>query len=373
MTTFIYPTGKGPGHLLLLLLFALPGAPLYAQKGVAEKTDQIINQAMTREKYPGMSVAILENGKVAFQKTYGVKSLTKKDPVNENTIFSIGSVSKAFTGVAIMQLVQEGKISLDEPIKKYMKNIPAAWGAITIRQYMTHTSGIPNVKGEKDKTSFEATLKGAGKQPMAFAPPGKKQQYNNFNFAVLGKLIEAVTGMSYIDYMSNRIFKPLGMNRTGVNADARNVAMGHLLKNGKMKELETHFEANDYGVPSGGLQTSLTDFIVFGQAISNNSMLKPASTNTMFTPYSKKCSNTPGWHSRLAGNELVIHKGGGGTGIGSVCDFAIVPSRKLVVIVMTNKANNALGPADIVDDILFKGYSIAKGTAGDKEGEGNEH
>lgn len=359
--------------LLIVLFMILPGICLYAQQGISEKIDRIVTKAMAEEKFPGMAVAVVQDNKVLFQKVYGVKSSAKKEPVNDNTIFSIGSVSKAFTGVAIMQLVQEGKIGLDDPIKKYMKNIPPAWGNITIRQYMTHTSGIPDVKGEKDKGSFEETLKQAGKQPMSFTPPAKKQQYNNFNFAILGKLIETVSGQTYVDYMTTHIFKSLQMNRTGVKVDARNVAMGHLNKNGQWKELETHFTPGDYGVPSGGLQTTLTDFIKFSQALGSYSLLNAKTTNVMWTPYSKKLSNTPGWHSRTAGNDLVVHKGGGGTGIGSVCDFAIVPSRKLFVIVMANKANNKISPANIADDILFRGFQIPKDTNGANEGEGNEH
>ncbi|MRG44230.1 serine hydrolase [Chitinophaga sp. SYP-B3965] len=361
-----------PSFLFAVLFITLSNTCLYAQKGLVEKVDKIITKAMTQEKFPGMAIAIVQDNKVIYQKVYGVKSVKTKEPVNDNTIFSIGSVSKAYTAVAIMQLVQAGKIDLDSPIKKFMKGIPPSWGNITIRQYLTHTSGIPDVKGEKDKASFEETLKQAGKLPMAFTPPGKKQQYNNFNFALLGKLIETVSGKTYLDYMTTYIFKPLQMNRTGVVADAKNVALGHLNKNGAWKEIATHFVPGDYGIPSGGLQTTLTDFIKFSQALSSYSILNSKTTNLMWTPYSKKISNTPGWHSRTTGNELVIHKGGGGTGIGSVCDFAVVPSRKLFVLVMANKSNNGISPANVVDDILFKGFEIPADSNGANEGEGNE-
>lgn len=372
MTTFTPPCRYYFPFLLAILLITQPGICLYAQKGLDEKIEKIITKAITQEKFPGMAVAVVQDNKVIFQKVYGIKSVKTKEPVNNNTIFSIGSVSKAFTAVAIMQLVQNGKIDLDSPIKQYMKNMPPSWGNITVRQYLTHTSGIPDVKGEKDKGSFEETLKQAGKQPMSFTPPGKKQQYNNFNFAILGKLIEAVSGMSYLDYMTTHIFKPLQMDRTCVLNDAKNIALGHLHKNNEWKEMKTHFAPGDYGIPSGGLQTTLTDFIRFGQALSSHSILNNKTTNLMWTPYSKKLSNTPGWHSRTASNELVIHKSGGGTGIGSVCDIAIVPSRKLIVLLMANKSNNSISPASIVNDILFKGFNIPADSNGANEGEGNE-
>jgi CubicO group peptidase (beta-lactamase class C family) len=357
---------------ILALLVILPGSSLDAQKDAGEKIDKIINKAMTQEGFPGLSIAVIQDNKVIFQKVYGIRSRKSKEPVNDNTIFSIGSVSKAFTAVGIMQLVQKGNIGLDDPAKKYIKDIPASWSQITIRQFMTHTSGIPDVKGEKDKESFEETLKQAGKLPMSFRPAGKKQQYNNFNFAVLGKLIETVSNMSYLDYMTNQIFKPLQMNRSGLLHNAKNVALGHMNKNGEWKEIETHFASQDYGIPSGGLQITLTDFIKFAQGLGSNSLLNEKLTKTMWTPYSKELSNTPGWHSRMGGNDLVIHKGGGGTGIGSVCDFAAVPSRKLFVLVMANKSNNNISPANIVDDILLKVFKIPTDSNGPNEGEGNE-
>jgi CubicO group peptidase (beta-lactamase class C family) len=316
-----------------------------------------------------MAVAVIRNGKVIFRKTYGVKSEENKGDINENTVFSVGSVSKAFTGIGVMLLVQKGKIALDQPVKKYMKNLlPEKWGDITIRQFLTHTSGIPDLKGEKNTESFEQTIAGARNSPMAFSP-GKKQQYNNFNFAVLGKLIETVSEMSYLDYMNRNIFQPLQMNRTNVNTADKNIAMGHLSKNGKMKEMETHFNPGDYGVPSGGLQTTLSDFIKLSQGLNENKILDKKTTALMWTPYSDKLSNTPGWHSRMIKKEIIIHKAGGGTGIGSTCDLKIVPSRKIYIIVMTNKANNAISPSDISDDILLKCFDIPKGGKGD-EGEG---
>jgi CubicO group peptidase (beta-lactamase class C family) len=356
---------------LLLAILLQSGVCLYAQKGLDEKIDRIITKAMAKEEFPGMAVAVIQQNKVLFKKAYGVTSRQGKEKVNEQTVFSIGSVSKAFTGIGLMILVQQGKIALDDPIKKYMKELPKTWGNITIRQFMTHTSGIPELKGEKDDDSFERSVKSAGKLPMSFTP-GQKQQYNNFNFAILGKLVETISGKTYLEYMNKNIFQPLQMSRTGVGVANRNIAMGHLLKNGKWKEVESHFRSGDYGIPSGGLQTTLTDFIALSQALNKHTLLNQKMIKAMWTPYSKKLSNTPGWHSRMNGLDIIIHKGGGGTGIGSVCHYKIVPSHELYIIVMTNKANNKTGPAEITDDILEKCFNIPKDPNGAGAGEGNE-
>lgn len=135
-------------------------------------------------------------------------------------------VSKAFTAIGIMQLVQEGKIGLDDPINKYMSGVPATWQTITIRQFMTHTSGIPELKGKSDP-DFMQTVSRVGQLPMSFQP-GARQQYNNFNFAVMGKLIESVSGMEYLRYMQQRVFQPAGMVSIGIDPSGDNTSTGHL-------------------------------------------------------------------------------------------------------------------------------------------------
>ncbi|MBN9384069.1 MAG: serine hydrolase [Chitinophagaceae bacterium] len=360
-------------RIILFSLTALTltsAGPAKAQNDISQKVNRIINRAMTDESIPGMAVAVVQDGKVVFEKAYGIRSVNAAAKADEQTVFSIGSVSKAFTAVGLMLLVQENKFALDDPIKKYMKGLPADWQNITIRQFMTHTSGIPQLKGEKDNASFEQTLSRAGKMKMVFRP-GARQQYNNFNFAVMGKLIEAVTGMGYLSFMQKRVFKPAGMVNSGIKPPSNDVSTGHLEKNGKLVSVETHFNADDYGLPSGGLQTTLTDFVQLNQTLYKAQLLRKKTIDAMWTPYSSTLSNTPGWHSRMARDVLVIHKGGGGTGIGSVCDYKIVPSRDLYVVIMMNKARNKVSPSDLTDDILQQCFNIPKGPKGD-DGEGNE-
>jgi len=372
MTLFtpFFATARSTWLGALILLMAL-SVPATAQNDISRKVDKVINKAMTDEAIPGVAVAIIRDGNVLYEKAYGVRSVNAAARTDEQTVFSIGSVSKAFTAVGLMLLVQENQLSLDDPIKKYMKGLPGDWQNITVRQFMTHTSGIPELKGDKDNGSFEQTLSQAGKMKMSFRP-GARQQYNNFNFAVMGKLIEAITGMDYHTFMQKRVFKPAGMVSSGVKPASDDMSTGHLEKNGKLVPVETHFNAGDYGVPSGGLQTTLADFVQLSQALYKKQLLRKNILETMWTPYSSALSNTPGWHSRTAGKELVIHKGGGGTGIGSVCDYKIVPSRNLYVIVMFNKARNKISPSDITDDIMLQCFNIPKGPKGENAGEGRE-
>jgi len=346
-------------------LLILAGAPAMAQNDIGPKVDQIVNKAMTDESIPGMAVAVISEGNILFEKAYGIRSVNSPAKTDEHTVFSIGSVSKAFTAVGVMQLVQEGKIALDDAINKYMDGLPAAWQTITIRQFMTHTSGIPELKGKNDP-DFGRTLAAAAQLPMSFQP-GARQQYNNFNFAVMGKLIEAVSGLDYLSYMQQRVFKPAGMVSTGIDLSGDDISTGHLERNGRLEPVVSHFKAGDYGLASGGLQTDLADFIQLSQALYRKQLLRAAMLNAMWTPYSARLTNTPGWHSRMAGSLLVIHKGGGGTGIGSLCDYKIVPSRNLYVVVMINKDKIRVSPDEITDEILLQCFNIPSG--GKEDGE----
>lgn len=364
-----FPSVFRPSLLAFVILITIT-SPGLAQNNIGRKVDNIINKAMAGESLPGVAVAVIQDGNVLYKNTYGVRSVGNPIKPDDNTVFSIGSVSKAFTAVGLMLLVQDGQIALDDPIKKYLKHLPENWQDITIRQYMTHTSGIPELKGEKDNSSFDQTIAAAASSKMSFRP-GAREQYNNFNFAIMGQMITSVTKMDYLSFMEKRVFKPAGMANTGLKPVTSDVSTGHLEKNGKLVAITTHFNPGDYGIPSGGLQTTLTDFIQLSQVLSKGTLLRKKTVNAMWTPYSNTLSNTPGWHSRMAGKEIIIHKGGGGTGIGSVCDYKIVPSRNLYVVVMINKARNKVSPSDLTDDILFQCFGIAKGK-GDNAGEGNE-
>ena len=337
------------------------------QKNIGPVVDAIISKAMSDGQIPGAAVAVIQNGNVLYKNTYGVRSVNNKIPPDENSVFSIGSVSKAFTAIGVMKLVEQNKISLDGPINKYLDKLPADWGEITIRQFMTHTSGIPQLNGIKDGNSFDSTIIKAAALPLAFKP-GTKQVYNNFNFAVMGKLIEKVSGLDYMTYMQQNVFGPAGMATTGVKPATDDVTTGHMPRKDKIVPITTHFETGDFGVPSGGLQTTLADFIKLSSALDKNLLITAVTKNIMWTPLPRH-SNTPGWHSRKAGGELVVFKNGGGTGIGSECNYTIVPWRNLYVVIMLNKFKNAGSSATgLANAVLEQCFKIPSDSGADEGG-----
>jgi CubicO group peptidase (beta-lactamase class C family) len=348
-------------NLFSALLFLLT-ATLHAQS-IESKADRIVNAAMREKQIPGLVLGIVKDGKVVVAKGYGVASTRTKTRPDVNTVFSIGSLSKALTAFGVMRLVDEGKVSLEQPASQYVKGLPKAWQGITVRQFMTHTSGIPPMN--QKKPTFEAMLRAADREKMAFAP-GTDQDYNNFNFAVMGKLIENVSGKSYLAYMEERVFTPLGMTHTGQSGSVRSKdrAEGHALKKGKLVAVEPEPKGGDYGIPSGFLETTLADLLKFEAALRTHALMKPQTYKLMLTPYivpgkDAQKSFTPGWQSHTRGNVTVIAKDGAVTGFES--QFHFVPSLGDAVILIWNMKGNDAGLAketnDLVDLCLGEGTS----------------
>src|SRR5262249_38669749 len=146
--------------------------------------------------------------------------------------------------------VDEGKLKLEAPASRYLKDLPRSWQPITIAQFMSHSSGIPDM-AQKAPT-FEEMLQRAANEPLSFRP-GSRQQYNNFNFAVVGKVIEAISGMSYVDFMKRRVFEPLQMDHSGAHLQSSSEAIAY---NAQGQPITHHIAGGDYGIPSGHLQTT---------------------------------------------------------------------------------------------------------------------
>ena len=203
--------------------FALAGVAfglvLHAtQVAQADRVDKYIRSQMEQHRFPGVALKILRDGKVVKTAAYGLASLELNVPVNPETVFEIGSITKQFTAADILLLAQEGKLSVDDNISKYLTDTPEAWRTVTIRHLLTHTSGIKSYTGldgfqlwrHLTQAQF---IQAIGAQPMEFQP-GESWKYCNTGFNLLGYIIEKVSGMSYWDFTSRRIFQPLGMHAT---------------------------------------------------------------------------------------------------------------------------------------------------------------
>jgi CubicO group peptidase (beta-lactamase class C family) len=184
----------------------------------ADQVDKYVRAEMEQRAIPGVSLAIIRDGKTIKTAAYGFANLELKSPAKPETVFEIGSVTKQFTAACILLLQQEGKLSVDDKIGKYFPEIPASWSGITIRHLLNHTSGIKSYTG---LNGFELTRHLTQKQfitalwelPLEFAP-GERWKYCNSGYSLLGYIVENVSGKNYWEFLGERIVGPLGMTST---------------------------------------------------------------------------------------------------------------------------------------------------------------
>jgi CubicO group peptidase (beta-lactamase class C family) len=337
---------------------------------LAATVDRIVQPTMAKHDVPGLMIAVVDHGRVVVERGYGVRKQGSPEPPDRDTVFYIGSVSKAVTAVGAMQLVEQGKLDLDQPIERYLEGLPPAWRRIKVRQFMTHTSGIPQVPKSRSFAAAVARVAGA---PLAFRP-GSDQQYNNFNFAVTGQVIEVLSGLPFLDYMRKNVFAPLHMDHTGVGVESPDQATGyHDTPRGRVAGGP---DIVAYGVPSGGLQSTVADLLELDSALREGRLIRPATVTAMFEPTVPAGSHhpwsfTPGWQSRLGGGLQVIAKNGGVTGFHSM--WQIVPSRGISVIILLNFAGKGTDFWGETAQILADGFGIpdtrgasAAGAGGDE-------
>jgi len=345
------------------LILATAGPLALTQEGpktpaqIEAIADRILGQAMQRYQIPGMIAGVVQDGQVVLKKGYGVKKRGIADVPDENTVFAIGSVSKALTAIGAMMLVDRGKVKLDDPIGSYLHGLPGQWEKITVRQYMTHTSGIPEFP---KSPNFEVAVRRASRNPLQF-PPGTQQKYTNANFAIIGKLIETVSGQAYEKYMQENVFGPLDMNSTGSYREflKGNHATGYQGEGPSQHEAEP--TVVEYGIPSGGLVSTISDLLKLDAAMRAQKLMKPETYEQMYTRTIPPGVNTPwhftpGWQARMAGNAEVVAKNGMVAGFG--CQWQFVPSRGIAVILIWNLSARNDDLWSETAQILWQGFGI---------------
>jgi CubicO group peptidase (beta-lactamase class C family) len=328
-----------PVLLLLLLLVCLP--PSHAADTITEQVDRYIQGQMKKNKIPGLSLAVVKDGKALLVKGYGLANVEHNVPVKPETIFQSGSVGKQFTATAIMTLVEEGKLKLDDKINTYFSDAPQRWEKITVRHLLTHTSGMTDYPNDfdfrRDYTEDEL-LKKAQAIALAFQP-GEKWSYSNIGYLTLGVLIHKVSGKFYGDVLQERIFKPLGMDTAQIineSAIIPNRSEGYKL----VKDVLKH---QDWVAPSlnttadGSLYLTLNDMMKWDAALYTEKLLKSSSLEQMWTPVTLNNGKTYdygfGWG--IGANKLVEH---GGSWQGFKSFIARYRAEKLTIILFANLA-----------------------------------
>src|ERR1044071_8549794 len=182
----------------------------------ADEVDDYVEAQRQWLHIPGLAIAVVQNGQTVKARGYGLANVETGTPATGESVFKIGSVSKQFMAAAVVLLARDGKIGLDEPASKYLEDAPEAWKEITIRQLLTHTSGLvreaPGFDPLKAQTDADF-LKLAAPVPLRFRP-GEKWEYSNVGYYVLAEIIRKVTGKSWGEFVTERLFVPAGMSST---------------------------------------------------------------------------------------------------------------------------------------------------------------
>jgi CubicO group peptidase (beta-lactamase class C family) len=347
---------------LVLLSVFLPSASLaFAQPQRVDfrQLEKVALEELKETNTPGAAIAVVSGDRLVFAKGFGTAHIETGAPVTPDTLFRIGSITKMFTAAVLVTLAEEGKIELDEPIGRYVKGLNSKLSQITAHQLMSHTAGMtdesPSDYGSHDDAALAAYVKSLNEDHF-FTDAGEIFSYSNPGFDVAGFLIEEVGGRPYADQMGERLFKPLGMNRSTFRptmAMTYPLSQGHDALAREKPTVIRPFGDNVAGWPDGFMFSSVNDLARFALAFMNGGKIdgKQVLTTSVITKLSTAYADI---HSRFGfengryGYGLFVHDHRGVhvvwhagliPGFGAL--FQMVPTQRFAVIVLANK-NGAL-------------------------------
>lgn len=290
-------------------------------KQFIKQLDQLISERY-KSIAPGCVVLVAKKGKVIYEKAFGSANLELNVPMKPEMIFRIGSITKQYTSVAILQLVEQGKIFLQDSIQKYVKDYPYKGNTITIENLLTHTSGIKGYQAINDTTPNGERRDYTPKQgvdyfknePLEFEP-GNQFQYSNSNYYLLGYIIELVTGKSYQDYIYQNLFNAAGLTNTYYNQQEKIIpdrVTGYT-------KLGTTFENADYlsmttAYAAGALMANAEDLFTWHEALYNQKLIGKEMLDKATTPFKLKNGGATGygygWYvNAIGGSKTIEHAG----------------------------------------------------------------
>jgi CubicO group peptidase (beta-lactamase class C family) len=381
MTKLLRPRTTLRTSLIALLIFLCFVSSIVAQdisdeqskNGVSKnEVSKYVQSEMQRQHIPGIALLVSRRGKIVLAQGFGLSNVELQVAVKPETIFQSGSVGKQFTATAVMMLVEEGKIALDDPLTKYFPDAPAAWKEVTVRELLSHTAGFGDYPEKfdfrKDWTEDEL-LKVVEGIPLAY-PPGTKWEYSNLGFLTLGILIHRVTGEFYGDFLQQRIFQPLGMQTTRIISEADivpNRAAGYRLVKGELKNQEWVSPMMNT-TADGSLYFSILDLAKWDSALSTDKLLKRSSFDEMWTPAKLKNGQPNkdgygfGWFiGERRGHHVVSHDG---AWQGFKSTIARYVNDQLTVVVLANLDE---AKPDVIADHVADMYLADRNTTTDKK------
>lgn len=334
---------------------------IYDSKKANKDIDRFMQRLHQRAAFNG-NVLIAKKGKILYQNSFGWADYLRKDSLNIDSQFELASVTKPLTATAILMLVDEGRLSLDQEITDFFPDFP--YQGITIRQLLSHRSGLVNYVYFTDDiwptksigmSNMDVMEILTERKPAPYSKPDTRFHYNNSNFMILGAIIEQVSGKTYTVFMQEHIFKPLGMKHTAVysKADYEKIPV-NVVGHDKVWRRSVVQNFHDGPVGDKGVYSTVKDLYLFDQALREGKLLNNALQDSAYAPHNKSMKGLfnygYGWRTFEQGKEHVVYHTGWWHGFKSL--FIRDLKNDVTIVLLTNMANGSLLNLDELYKIL---------------------
>lgn len=341
--------------LTFILVLGILFHPALAQNDaqLSAQFDKLLSQQFKANE-PGAAALVAKNGKIIYQEGFGMANVELDIPMKADHVFRIGSITKQFTAIAILQLMEQGKLSLQDEITKFIPDYPTRGNRITIEHLLTHTSGIPDFSNMRDTTQMgkkdftpKQMIDYFKNEPIRFAP-GTKYEYSNSGYFLLGYIIEQITGMSYAQYIEENFFKPLGMNASLYASDTRivkNRADGYSKTKGRYEN--TAYLSMTIPYAAGSIQSTVEDLFKWQQGLLSGKLVKKETLDKAWSRYQlsdgSRSSYGYGWRQGFIQESPSLWHGGLINGFMTMAMY--LPEENVFVAVFSNCDANS--PVDV--------------------------
>lgn len=307
-----------------------------------EAVDQMVMQRMQMLNMPGYCLAIIKNNKVVFQKPYGFADVNQQRPVTNQTVFGLASLTKTFTALTLLSLVDKGLVNLEDPLSKYVRDLSPQYQNLTIRQLASMTAGVPKIVPQEVEWKNQIPI--LDKMPLQFEP-GSQYMYSNFSFRLLGSVITNVTKRDYLDVVRETILNPLQMNSTAttvIMSKYNMVATAYGDNNGRGPLRQIEYKNPEVSFSAGMLASTSDDLVRYVFGLMSHQILSPKGYQTLWFERPPLTTGAPspwafGWSAgkkEKMGGQYVISMNGGTPGVAS--SIIIFPESNSAVISLSN-------------------------------------
>lgn len=312
-----------------------------SQPPIAKAVDDLVIRELTEQNIPGYALAVIQNGNLIVHRGYGVMDLQTRQPVTPQTVFGLASLTKTFTALTLLTLVDQGKVGLDDTLDMYVSNLTPPYQKLTVRQLASMTAGVP--KEVSQEVAWRNQLPILVNTPL-MSQPGTEFLYSNFSYRLLGDVIEKASGKPYFELVRERIFTPLQMTSSGTTvefASSGMLASPYGDNNGQSQVRSVEYKNPAISFSAGMLASTVDDLIKYSQALLSRQLLSPAAYQTYWYQRPPLPSGKPspwafGWASTDGpkyGTRMVAMNGGT-PGVAST--IILFPEKNSAVISLCN-------------------------------------